>query len=158
MMFNNGNDNYLPDLNHFSPVGVDTHVTANHFHAPSNAVIPDVSGQHLPQHFSFFVPTQNTSVPTWIPPGVATGVSSAPGLGANWQHAIPSSWLWAHHTPHFLATTTPTPPAYSSVRCVGLHVIFPLIYLECLGSLLHVLFNRCLQLLTQLNANNIRYV
>ncbi|KAK7087755.1 hypothetical protein V1264_021764 [Littorina saxatilis] len=116
-MFNN--NNYLPDLNHYPPTGQLSPPAPNF--PPQEPVPPVQTGFGVVRtsgNFRFLSPTQVTCGPQWAPPTCNMGLVSAPGMGASWQHSVPSTMPWANPTaPHFNAQSTPshsqTLPVYS---------------------------------------------
>lgn len=105
-MFNN--NNYLPDLNHYPPAGQLPSAPLNlPPPEPVAPVVPGGQGYTRTGNFRFLSPTQGTAVPAWVPSACSVGMAAAPGLGASWQHSVPTTMPWANHvTPHFTAQST----------------------------------------------------
>lgn len=103
-MFNN--NNYLPNLNH-CPITDQLQNAIGTHPQPSGDQHTMGSGMQVytsGANFRFLSPTQGTSVPTWAPAVTSVGMSSAPGVGVNWQHSVPTPMPWANHVPpHFSA-------------------------------------------------------
>ena len=94
------NNNYLPDLNHYPSAGQQLPSIPPSPQPPDPLpVIPGSSNYARSGNFRFLSPTQGTAVPTWVPPACAVGMATAPGVGANWQHSVPTTLPWANHVP-----------------------------------------------------------
>lgn len=124
-MFNN-NNNYLPNLNQFGPAQLPVSTVAASAQPSDMSPAPGTLQAGMPyqmlgnqplRHFRFLSPTQGATVPTWVPPANTMGMATAPGVGVSWQHSVPTTMPWAHHTaPNFNAEITPTSSVQSPTQ------------------------------------------